>query len=297
VSPAPGFEEVFAAMAAASAGDLAARVPLPEVPDLNDPPTRFAVELNVLLDDMAYRYNELKASHLKLEDSNRDLRDFVFIASHDLQEPLRKIQSFGSLLEAECAAGLGAEGRDYVARMRGAAGRMRTLIDNLLSLARVTTKAHPFRPLELDAVLRQVLADLGPRIRECGAEIALEPLPALHGDASQLGQLFQNLLGNALKYRRPGETPRIRVALEKGAPSGFCAVRVEDNGIGFEEAHAEKIFKPFERLHGSGLYEGTGIGLAIVRKVAERHGGEVRAQGTPGRGSAFTVILPLRHRR
>ncbi len=246
----------------------------------------------------AKRQRELEMYAQALEVSNRELQDFVFVASHDLQEPLRKIQSFGEFLAEEYGASLEGNGKDYLERMRSAASRMQTLINDLLTLTRVTTKAKPFEPVELSQVLKDVLSDLEVRVAEKKAKVELGPLPKIEADATQMRQLFQNLVGNALKFQKPGAPPEVRVEAEvvEGPRPGEkqCRVRVQDNGIGFDNKYAEQIFKVFERLHGRDEYEGTGIGLAVCRKVAERHGGTITARGTPGQGSVFTVTLPVR---
>lgn len=241
------------------------------------------------------RQQELRMYTKALEVSNRELQDFVFVASHDLQEPLRKVQSFGEFLAEECGPALGDNGRDYLERMRSAAGRMQTLINDLLTLTRVTTKAKPFEPLELSRVLKDVLSDLEVRIAEKKAKVEVGNLPKIEADATQMRQLFQNLIGNALKFQKPGVPSEVKVEAEVTAGPGGkqCRIRVKDNGIGFDNKYAEQIFKVFERLHGRDEYEGTGIGLAVCRKVVERHGGTITAEGTPGQGSVFTVTLPL----
>ena len=235
-----------------------------------------------------------------LETSNKEMQDFVFVASHDLQEPLRKIQSFGEFLRTEFKEVLGETGGDYVERMRSAAQRMQVLINDLLALTRVTTKAQPFVPVDLSEVLQGVLSDLETRIADTKGRVTVEKLPTLAADATQMRQLFQNLIGNALKFQKPGVTPEIRISAEilkgKGRTGDLCRIIVEDNGIGFDNKYADQIFKVFERLHGRDEYAGTGIGLAICRKVVERHGGTIKAEGQPGKGSRFIVELPLQQR-
>ena len=232
-----------------------------------------------------------------LEVSNKEMQDFVFVASHDLQEPLRKIQAFGEFLSNEFGEGLGETGRDYVGRMRSAAGRMQTLINDLLALTRITTKAKPFEKVDLTTVLGEVLSDLESNIQQKQAKVEKGDLPTLEADATQMRQLFQNLVGNALKYRREGIRPEVKVQTGIPPAKGWCRITVEDNGIGFDNKYAEQIFKVFERLHGREEYEGTGIGLAICRKVVERHGGLIKAEGMPGQGSVFTVELPLQQKK
>jgi PAS domain S-box-containing protein len=236
---------------------------------------------------------ELRAAMAKLEQSNRELEDFAYVASHDLQEPLRKIQAFGDLLKSKHGAGLDAQARDYIERMQSAAKRMQVLINDLLSFSRVTTKAQPFVPVDLGEIAREVVHDLEVRTHEAGAEMIIGELPTVDADPLQMRQLLQNLTSNALKFHRPGIPPRVEIRGD--ANDGRAEITVSDNGIGFEEKYADRIFTMFERLHGRGKYEGTGIGLAICRKIVQRHGGEIVAHSKPGEGATFIVRLPLRH--
>lgn len=230
----------------------------------------------------------------QLERSNTELQDFASVASHDLQEPLRKVQVFGERLKAKCGEALSEEGKDFLNRLLNATGRMQGLINDLLAYSRVTTKAQPFVPVVLNKVVREVLSDLEIRLEQVQGNVEVGELPAIEADAMQMRQLFQNLIGNALKFRRPNVAPVIRVAMEP-APAGRCQIAVNDNGIGFEEKYNDRIFKVFERLHGRDAYEGTGMGLAICRKIVERHGGSLTARSTPGQGSTFIMTLPLAH--
>jgi PAS domain S-box-containing protein len=239
--------------------------------------------------------SSLKKAQLKLEQSNRELEGFASIASHDLQEPLRKIQSFGERLEGLAGESLGPEGKDYLARMRSAASRMRGLINDLLAFARVTSQARPFARVDLAQIAREVLVDLEVAVEQSGAAITVESLPTLDADPTQMRQLLQNLLGNALKFRREGSAPRIALRSSVDAAAGRCELRVEDNGIGFDEKYLDRIFNVFQRLHGQGKYPGTGMGLAICRKIADRHGGTLTARSAPGQGATFIVTLPLQH--
>jgi PAS domain S-box-containing protein len=236
---------------------------------------------------------ELHSALHRLEVSNRELEDFAYVASHDLQEPLRKIQAFGDLLRSKHAAALPDQARDYIERMQSAARRMQVLINDLLSFSRVTTKAQPFVRVDLDHIAHEVVKDLETRLHDSGGRIDVGPLPSIDADPLQMRQLLQNLAGNGLKFHRPDVPPvvEIRGALENGQ----CRITVSDNGIGFEEKYADRIFTMFERLHARTRYEGTGIGLAICRKIAERHGGEIRAHGKVGEGATFVVTLPVRH--
>lgn len=227
----------------------------------------------------------------ELTRSNTELEQFAYIASHDLQEPLRKILTFGDRLNRKYAGALGADGLDYLARMGNAAARMQNLIHDLLSLSRVASHTRPFAAVDLAEVARTVVSDLEARIEELGGRVDVAPLPAIFADRMQMAQLLQNLIGNALKFHKPGETPVVTVHSELGGLADIRIV-VEDNGIGFDEKYLDKIFQVFQRLHGRSEYEGTGIGLAICRKIAERHGGGLTARSTPGTGAKFIFTLP-----
>ncbi len=238
----------------------------------------------------------------QLERSNQDLEDFAFIASHDLQEPLRKVNAFSTLLLKNYGDLLQREGCDYIKRMQDAAVRMKSMLEDLLEYSRISTRAQPFIDMDLNRIVREVLADLEVSVEQNQAKITLEPLPVIQGDAPQMRQLFQNLLSNALKFHRPGIAPQIRVYAQeavpfnldpKGQSQPMVQLCVQDNGIGFNEQHIERIFQPFQRLKGRSEYEGSGIGLAICRKIAERHGGYITARSEPEQGSTFIVGLPL----
>jgi len=250
----------------------------------------------------------LKATAARLEHSNRELQDFAYVASHDLQEPLRKVQAFGDRLKAACSNSLGTEGRDYLERMQAAAKRMQILIDDLLAFSRVTTKANPFEQADLNKIVGEVLSDLEVRIQQTNGQVELGELPTLDADPLQMRQLFQNLIVNALKFHQEGRPPVVRIRSQAARPpaeapsgngqtNGICQITVEDNGIGFDEKYLDRIFVLFQRLHGRTAYEGTGIGLAICRKIADRHGGSITAKSTPGEGSTFMITLPLKQPR
>jgi signal transduction histidine kinase len=247
------------------------------------------------------RYAEQRHQYtLKLERSNRELQDFAYVASHDLQEPLRKIEAFGDRLVTRYGKDLPDDGRMFLDRMQNAAGRMRRLINDLLDYSRVTTKAKPFTRVVLDEVLTGVLSDLQIRIEESGAVIRSEALPAIDADATQMRQLLQNVLANALKFRKPDVKPEISITCSvDGAKTGHrpphVRIEIRDNGIGFDNKYKEQIFTIFQRLHGRLEYEGTGVGLATVRKIVERHGGSIDADGQPGLGATFIIELPMRH--
>jgi signal transduction histidine kinase len=248
--------------------------------------------LAAAFDQMAATLEERQA---QLKRSNRELQDFAYIASHDLQEPLRKIQAFGERLETRYAQALGEEGRQYVERMSNDAARMQTMINDLLAYSRVNTRGRAFEPVDLGKVVQEAISDLQIRIEETGARIEIGELPVVEGDALQLHQLFQNLIGNSIKFHKPDEPPVVQVTArkpERGASQ--VEIIVEDDGIGFDEKYLDRIFDPFQRLHGRGVYEGSGIGLSICRKIVERHGGGITAKSKPGVGAAFHVTLPVK---
>lgn len=252
---------------------------------------------------IAQQTEALQQLNLALQNSNQELQDFAYVASHDLQEPLRKIQSFGNLLQEEYAPVLG-EGREYIERMRHAASRMRILIDDLLAFSRVTTHASPFSAVDLNSIAREVVDDLEAQIQATQGTIEIAELPTIDGDALQMRQLLQNLLGNALKFHQRDVPPVIKVWAEFFTPINeaaqavassetWCYLFVSDNGIGFDEKYLDRIFTIFQRLHGKNQYEGTGIGLAIVRKIVERHGGTITAKSRINQGSTFIMTLPI----
>ncbi len=232
----------------------------------------------------------------KLERSNRELEDFAFVASHDLQEPLRKIHAFGERLAASAGDSLDARSRDYLTRMLNAAGRMQLLIDDLLAYSRITTRGQPFAPVSLTQVAAEVISDLEVSIEQAHGKVEIGRLPTIDADRLQMRQLLQNLIGNALKFHQPDQPPVVHVE-QRQAMAGLVEIVVRDEGIGFEQKYADRIFGMFQRLHGRNEYEGTGIGLAICRKIAERHGGTIRAESSPGQGTAFIIRLPASHLR
>jgi signal transduction histidine kinase len=249
---------------------------------------------------------ELTEAVTQLERSNRELQDFAYVASHDLQEPLRKIRAFSDRLTSQCGEVLGTRGRDYLERMQQAAARMQTLITDLLAFSRVTTQAQPFGPVDLTRVAQEVIDDLEVHLDQVGGRVGVEVLPTIDADPLQMRQLLQNLLGNALKFHRPEVPPAVTISsgsipppatedAEPAAPPRWCQLIVADNGIGFDEKYLDRIFAPFQRLHGRSEYDGTGIGLAVCRKIAERHGGSITAHSAPGQGATFLVTLPITH--
>lgn len=269
-------------------------------------------ELSAQLEDQVrQRTRELTAANQELSESNHllvrsndNLQRFAYVASHDLQEPLRKIQSFGDLLKSQYADTLG-DGVDVLNRMQSAANRMSVLIRDLLSFSRISTQRDTNALVPLSKVLNNVLLDLELAIAENSAVIDVADLPTVLGDALQLGQLFQNLISNALKFRHADTVPRIRISSQlvaaddlpptvkpsRAAPA-YHRIDVQDNGIGFDPKYVDRIFQVFQRLHSRSNFAGTGIGLAICEKVATNHGGTITATSQPGKGATFSVYLP-----
>ncbi|MDB4998441.1 MAG: sensor signal transduction histidine kinase [Myxococcaceae bacterium] len=251
----------------------------------------------------AKRATALRRVADELELRKQELTDFAAIASHDLREPLRKIDAFGERLATRYKDKLDADGQDYIARMRSASVRMQRLIDDLLSFASVG-ETDSFTSVALDGIATEVLGDLEARIEETSAKITIEKLPTIDAEPTQMRQLFQNLIGNALKFHRVGEIPVVTVSAKlldpwQGAADGareetVCQIVVEDNGIGFAARHAERIFTAFHRLHPKNVYEGSGMGLAICRKITDRHRGTIVAGASASGGAQFTVTLPVR---
>lgn len=250
------------------------------------------------------RTQELSLYSDELARSNRELEDFAFVASHDLQEPLRKIRAFGNRLESGYNDVIDERGKDYLARMLNAAERMSMLISDLLAFSRVSTRGKEFDEVDLNNTIQSVLGDLEIAIDETSAEISVGDMPVIRGDKSQLEQLFLNLISNALKFQSKGVTPAVNINAEKATESDthdilmadeydWIKITVKDNGIGFEQSFAEKIFAPFQRLHGRSEYKGTGIGLAVCRRIVERHNGQITALSSPGQGATFSIIMPV----
>lgn len=239
---------------------------------------------------------KINAYMQKLERSNRELQSFAFIASHDLQEPLRKLRVFGDLLAQKHGNSLSAEAKDYIARMQKAAERMGALLESLLDYSRITTKGQPFKEVDLREAADDAMSNLEIRIKETGGSIEVGDLPKIHGDRLQMIQLFQNLIANAIKFHREGEYPRVKIYsrfVENGSGGrGAYEIYVEDEGIGFDRKYADRIFLPFERLVRRGEFEGVGMGLAICKKIVERHGGTISVKSSPGKGASFILKIP-----
>jgi light-regulated signal transduction histidine kinase (bacteriophytochrome) len=231
----------------------------------------------------------------ELKRSNSELQEFAYAASHDLQEPLRKIQAFGARLNTKYRQHLDESGQHYIDRMVDASTRMRRLIDDLLSYSRVNARSSSYVPVELGTVLADVVGDLEPQIAATGAILKISNLPAIEADPAQMHQLFLNLFGNSLKFHRTDIAPVISLeaSVEVTEQGAMARLTLTDNGIGFELRHSERIFGMFERLHGREAYDGTGVGLATCRKIVTGHSGSLVAWAEPGAGAVFTLILPV----
>ncbi|GAB3016773.1 sensor histidine kinase [Spirosoma pulveris] len=274
------------------------------------------VILNMNISENRHYRQQLEAANTELKRSNENLQSFAYIASHDLQEPLRKIQAFGDILKEQYSPLLDKEGQHMIERMQSSAERMSSLIRDLLDYSRITSQREMFRPFSLTKLLEDIIEDLWHPIEHTKARIELgsgsqQPLPDLIGDRFQLRQLFQNLLSNALKFYKTDEAglpvpPVITVSAQQkrrvNLPidvqqdlvenESFWVIRVADNGIGFDQKHADLVFEVFKRLHSREEFEGTGVGLAVVKKVVEQHDGAIRVQSEPEKGTTFTIYLP-----
>lgn len=258
--------------------------------------------MNQLLENrVEERTQELQQANRDLEYSNHELQQFAYVASHDLKEPLRKIQVFSNLISSKFGPEV-PEAEHYLSKIISSAARMNSLITDVLEYSKISIGGQ-FRATDVNAILRDILDDMELLVREKGAVIVTEELPLLHAIPAQIRQVFQNILSNALKFSRPGVSPQISVVAERSGelsadgeqhPDGaYCRITVTDNGIGFDERYLDKIFIIFQRLHGRTEFEGTGIGLAIVKKIVDTHGGLVTATSREGEGSSFTIVLPV----
>jgi two-component system, LuxR family, sensor kinase FixL len=234
---------------------------------------------------------ELQNYTQQLQNSNKELENFAIIASHDLQEPLRKIKHFSDYVRKRTAGILDETEYDYLERIQRAAERMQRMTEGLLRLAQVSSRGKPFVRVDLEQVADEVLEDLGSMVKKTDGKVELSQLPEIYADPPQMHQLFQNLIGNGLKFHKAGKKPIVKVTGRSINGSGV-EVTFEDNGIGFDAENADRLFQPFQRLHSDNSYEGTGIGLSICRKIVERHGGKIRAESRQGAGSKFIVTLP-----
>jgi len=259
-------------------------------------------EIGTLADTFNFMANELETFTSSLEKkiqtrteelarSNEELEQFAYIASHDLQAPLRKITAFGGRLQAKYQDVLDERGQDYLARMADSAHRGQQMINDLLELSRVTTQGKPFQKIELNQVIQDVLSDLEVNIEKSGGVVEVDDLPAIEADATQMRQLFQNLIANALKFHKPETPPKVTISTN-GDTSGQVQISVADNGIGFEEEFIERIFQPFQRLHGQSEFEGSGIGLSVCQKIVERHRGSIHVNAMLSEGATFVITFP-----
>ena len=258
-------------------------------------------------EDITVRRQQAAERDRLLEDlarSNEDLEQFAFAASHDLQAPLRKVQAFGDRLLERYGEQLGEIGQDYVERMGRSAALMEVLIRDLLEFSRVATRSDPYRSVDLTAMTQQLVDEIFTPDMEEGATVTIGEMPSIRGEPAQLRRLLQNLIGNAIKFHKPGVPANVHVTAvvidDPGQPGdnsrsidAWCELRVEDDGIGFDPQYGDRIFGVFERLHGRDAYSGTGIGLALCRKIAQRHRGEIRCESSPDEGAAFIVKLPM----
>ncbi|HEU4717559.1 MAG TPA: ATP-binding protein [Bacteroidia bacterium] len=252
-----------------------------------------------IIDITIRKKQEEELEHLtrNLKESNAELENFAYISSHDLQEPLRKIQSFGDRIRMTDGGHLSEKSRDHLDRLLNAASRMQNLINDLLMFSRLTTRAQDFRPLNLNKVLEEVKSDIEVSVEKSGAQIVAVDLPTIDAEETQMRQLFQNLISNAIKFRKEGETPVIEISSFKKKMTSadqheMVEIRFRDNGIGFDQKYNDRIFNIFQRLDGK-KYEGSGIGLSICKKIALRHGGNITAESKPGEGAVFIVTLPV----
>ncbi|GAB3266196.1 hypothetical protein GCM10027347_34030 [Larkinella harenae] len=268
---------------------------------------RFGDELRVTFLDITKNKRtqyQLESTIHQIKNSNENLEQFAYIASHDLQEPLRKLQAFGDVLQSQFADSLVDGEVDLVRRIQNSAKRMQVLVRDLLTYSRLSTQTEPFEPVSLSQLIKEVLSDLEVTITERKATVRVAPLPNLLGNALRLRQLFQNLITNAIKFQKSDQKPLVQISarhpdlqelpeeLRNQSERVFLLIEVADNGIGFDEKYKARIFQPFQRLESRSSYSGTGIGLAICKKVAEIHGGTVDVVSQVGQGSTFKIFLP-----
>ncbi len=258
---------------------------------------RMEDELRRSRDELEFRVRErtadLSRAVTKLESMNQELQEFAFVASHDLQEPLRKIQSFGDMLVRKHKEALNPEAQDYIGRIGKGANRMSELLRALLNFSRTGSSELNYEPVSLTEVAKDAASDLEFRITQAKGRVEISELPTVDADAALLRQLFQNVISNSIKDRKESEPPSVKIYGK--IADAACQVFIEDNGIGFDEAYCQKIFQPFQRLHGrSSPYSGTGMGLAICRKIVARHNGDIAVKSIPGKGATFIVTLPVK---
>ncbi len=238
------------------------------------------------------RTAELGTAIARLEQVNQQLQEFVYVASHDLQEPLRKIQTFCDMAMRRCASVLDSTSQEYLDRVLNSAAWMRQLLRDLLLYSRLDDQPESFKRVDLGEIVRAAADAHGATVKDTGCQIEIKEMPSIEVDEGQMLRLFRNLIGNSLKFRSD-QPPRIYIYAKRNV-QGMCEIYVKDNGIGFDTQYAELVFQPFKRLHGRSEHDGTGLGLAICRKIVERHGGNIRAQSEPGKGATFIIRLPAK---
>jgi signal transduction histidine kinase len=252
------------------------------------------------------KVNELNKQLLKnieqLESTNKELDQFAFIASHDLQEPLRKIRTFSDRIASKYADKLDSDGKLFIEKMQGACERMQNLINDILEFSKITGVKDSLVYSDMNSIIQDVLSDMDMQIQEKNAHITIDPLPKLYVYPILIKSLFENIINNALKYSQKNIDPVIRITSTNETPEKFsdniavkkyCRINIQDNGIGFEQKYAEQIFNMFKRLHGNSEYAGTGIGLAICKKIVEEHHGYISAKSAVNQGTTFTISFPL----
>ena len=270
--------------------------------DSNDKPTKFVGSIRDVTDQRSIE-DDLKNKVEELNHSNKELEEFAFVASHDMQEPLRKITTFSDRLSEKYKDVLAGDGLMYLSRMVAAAENMRMLINNLLEFSKISKTKQAFEPVNLNLILKQVTTDLELVIEETGTEVNSHSLPRVYAIPSQMKQLFANIISNAIKFRKQDVKPVItiennllteddRQKFELPVRARYYRISISDNGIGFEEEYSARIFQVFQRLHGKSEYPGSGIGLAICKKIMEYHRGLIFAENVPDVGARFVFILP-----
>ncbi len=255
------------------------------------PAVKSSLEKKLAMEERQRAEEALIRQTEELARSNRELEQFAHVASHDLQEPLRKIITFGDRLREHSASELDEMGRGYLQRMQHAALRMRELVEGLLQYSTISSEVEVLETLNLETLVHGVLTDLEVSVSKLRANIEVSKLPTIRGDAIQMRQLFQNLIANALKFSKRDVTPHIKIK-SRDLKNGFVDITVEDNGVGFDEKYADRIFMPFQRLHNLEEFDGRGMGLTICHRIVQRHGGQIVAKSTPGKGSTFIITLP-----
>lgn len=280
--------QVKTAVTAIAEGDFSTKINVQSKDEIGI----LANSFNDMSRQLSVTVSQLNQANETLEKANQELQDFAYIVSHDLQEPLRKVHSFGQFLFEDCYDQLSDDGKDYVNRMQNASVKMKMLVQDLLKLSRVGTATAEFKPVNINNVINDALDDLSVAITESEAEIVVGELPDVMGQCTMLTQLFENIIGNALKYRNKNRKLRVDISAEE--QNGQVTFSIKDNGIGIEDRFKDKIFGVFQRLHSIG-YEGTGIGLALCKKVVAKHDGRIWLESTVGKGTTFYFTLKSTH--